>query len=113
MKLEWKGAPRAGKVECNEGTVLKFWPNFRQFCRFFFNFFVKLTKVLMLGDSMLRNMNVDAFGRQVHLFSYPGISIGQLIIQIKNDIMPPPSKIGTVFVHCGTNNASTVKASFR
>ena len=27
--------------------------------------------------------------------------------------MPPPSKIGTVFVHCGTNNASTVKAGFR
>lgn len=84
MKLEWKGAPRAGKVECNE--------------------------VLMLGDSMLRNMNVDAFGRTVHLFSYPGITIGQLIVQIKNDIMPPPNKIGAVFLHCGTNNASTVKA---
>ena len=41
---------------------------------------------------MLRNMNVEAFGRPVHLFSYPGITIGQLIVQIKNDIMPPPRK---------------------
>ena len=79
--MEWKGAPRAGKVECNE--------------------------VLMIGDSMIRNINVDAFGQTVHLFSYPGITTGQLIVQIKNDVYPPPSKIGYVFVHCGTNNAST------
>ena len=58
QKLEWKGPPRAGKVECNE--------------------------ILMLGDSMLRNINVDMMkGQKLWLFAYPGITTGQLSVQIK------------------------------
>lgn len=58
QKLEWKGPPRAGKVECNE--------------------------ILMLGDSMLRNINVDMMkGHKLWLFAYPGITTGQLSVQIK------------------------------
>ena len=71
QKLEWKGPPRAGKVECNE--------------------------ILMLGDSMLRNINVDMMkGHKLWLFAYPGITTGQLSVQIKVKFLIAYSRIFTL-----------------
>jgi len=83
-KLEWKGCPRSNKIEDIE--------------------------VLLIGDSMIKNINCEQFRNTTWLYAYPGITAEQLRYHLQNEVgLPPPSKIGVVYIHVGTNNVSTLR----
>lgn len=83
-KLEWKGCPRSNKIEDIE--------------------------VLIIGDSMIKNINCEQFRNTTWLYAYPGITALQLRFHLQNEVgLPPPSKIGVVYIHVGTNNVSTLR----
>jgi len=83
-KLEWKGCPRSNKIEDIE--------------------------VLIIGDSMIKNINCEQFRNTTWLYAYPGITAEQLRFHLQNEVgLPPPSKIGVVYIHVGTNNVSTLR----
>ena len=44
---------------------------------------------------------------ELFLFAYPGITADDLNTTIISEFLPPPSRIGTVVLHAGCNNAST------
>jgi len=62
---------------------------------------------LLIGDSMIRNIDPDRLDTESFLFAYPGIKARQLASQIQNEYLPPPAKIGLIICHVGTNNVST------
>ena len=47
------------------------------------------------------------FEKELFLFSYPGIMANDLDDLLFSEYLPPPSRVGTVIVHVGANNAST------
>ena len=70
-KLEWKGCPRSNKIEDIE--------------------------VLLIGDSMIKNINCEQFRNTTWLYAYPGITAEQLRFHLQNEVgLPPPSKIGGI-----------------
>jgi len=62
---------------------------------------------LLIGDSMIRLINPDEFEKELFLFSYPGIMANDLDDLLSSEYLPPPSRVGTVILHVGANNAST------
>ena len=69
--------------------------------------------VLIVGDSMIKSFNTAKFNEEykdtegeVYVFSYPGINAEKLAITLSEEKLPPSDKIGLVFVHVGTNDAS-------
>lgn len=66
-------------------------------------------EILLIGDSMLRNIDPDGYKQAVWLFSYPGINASQLHDHILHEWLPCESRIRSVILHVGTNNASTLR----
>merc|ERR1712227_613643 len=65
--------------------------------------------ILFIGDSMIRNFDADN-SPNVLLFSYPGITAGDLNKEMTEcEYMPPPSRIGMVILHVGSNDASRTR----
>ena len=69
--------------------------------------------VLIVGDSIIKSFNTEKFNEEfkdkdgeVFVFSYPGINAEKLAITLSEEKLPPSDKIGLVFVHVGTNDAS-------
>ncbi|CAG5113712.1 Oidioi.mRNA.OKI2018_I69.chr2.g7802.t1.cds [Oikopleura dioica] len=77
-KLEWKGTPRLEKKEDIE--------------------------VLLIGDSIIQRINCEQFKNTTWFYSYPGLDMEKIRHELENKvILPPPSKIGVVYVNVGTD----------
>jgi len=67
--------------------------------------------VLVIGDSMLRHFDPIRTNQNIWLFSYPGMTIGQLTEHLQHEYLPCERHVRLVFLHIGTNNASQQRAN--
>ena len=69
--------------------------------------------VLVIGDSMIRRLNVYGHPQRVWKYCYPGATVEELHTHILTEILPGEALIGTVVVNIGTNDISRSRNRYR
>ena len=69
--------------------------------------------VLLIGDSMIRNLNVYGHPQRVWKYCYPGATVEELHTHILTEILPGEASVGAVVVNVGTNDVSRSRSRFR
>ena len=73
----------------------------------------KPTDVLLIGDSMIKRLQVTNQPVRVWKFSYPGWTAQDLHDHFPSDKLPGEAMIGVVFVNVGTNDLSRSRDRIR
>ena len=69
--------------------------------------------VLLVGDSMLKRLNVYGHPQRVWKLCYPGATVEELHSHILTEKLPGESLIGAVVVNIGTNDISRSRNRYR
>ena len=69
--------------------------------------------VLLVGDSMIKRLQVYGHPQRVWKFSYPGGTAEELLSHILTENLPGESRVGAVLLNIGTNDVSRSRGRIR
>ena len=77
------------------------------------NQYVQPQDVLLIGDSMIKRLNVYGHPQCVWKFCYPGATVEELHPHVMTEKLPCEAIISTVMVNLGTNDLSRSRQRYR